>query len=166
MDQLLNPNFGVLALTIVNFLLLVWLLHKFTWKPIIGALEKREQQIAQDKQAAAQARQDAQQLKAELEAKWQQFAHEAAQKMQETVAVGQAQKERLLAETKEQAERLLQQAQAQIQAEKEKALQDVRKQIVQTALLAAAKVTRQQVSPQAAEASVEEVLQHLPAREK
>ena len=86
--------------------------------------------------------------------------------MQETVAVGQAQKERLLAETKEQAERLLQQAQAQIQAEKEKALQDVRKQIVQTALLAAAQVTRQQVSPQAAEASVEEVLQHLPAREK
>ena len=63
MENLLNPDFGVMALTIVNFLLLVWLLHKFAWKGIIGALEKREQQIAQDKEAAALARQEAQNIK-------------------------------------------------------------------------------------------------------
>ena len=55
MEDLLKPDFGVLALTVCNFLLLVYLLKKFAWGPIIGALEKREKQIAQDKQTAAEA---------------------------------------------------------------------------------------------------------------
>ena len=49
MEDLLKPDYGVLALTVCNFLLLVYLLKKFAWNRIIGALESREQQIAQDK---------------------------------------------------------------------------------------------------------------------
>ena len=161
MDKLLNPDFGVMALTVVNFLLLVWLLHKFAWKGIIGALEKREKQIADDKAAAAQARQEAQNIKAELDARLQQIASEAAKKMQEAVALGNAQKEQLLNETKQQAERLLEQAKAQIEAEKNQALADVREQVVNTALLAAAKVTQQQLNAQSAEKAVEEVLHEI-----
>lgn len=161
MDKLLNPDFGVMALTIVNFLLLVWLLHKFAWKSIIGALEKREKQIADDKAAAAQARQEAQNIKAELDARLQQIAQEAAKKMQEAVALGNAQKEQLLNETKQQAERLIEQAKAQIEAEKSQALADVREQVVSTALLAAAKVTQQQLNAQSAEKVVDEVLRQV-----
>ena len=161
MDKLLNPDFGVMALTIVNFLLLVWLLHKFAWKSIIGALEKREKQIADDKAAAAQARQEAQNIKAELDARLQQIAQEAAKKMQEAVALGNAQKEQLLNETKQQAERLIEQAKAQIETEKNQALADVREQVVSTALLAAAKVTQQQLNAQSAEKVVDEVLRQV-----
>ncbi len=161
MENLLNPDFGVMALTIVNFLLLVWLLHKFAWKGIIGALEKREQQIAQDKEAAALARQQAQDIKAELDAKLKEIASEAATKMQEAVAIGNAQKEEILAETQRQAEHLLTQAKAQIAAEKEKALQDVRAQVVSTALAAAVKITQQQLNEKTAAAVVDEVLQEV-----
>ena len=42
MENLLKPDFGVLLLTVCNFLLLVYLLKKFAWGPVIGALEKRE----------------------------------------------------------------------------------------------------------------------------
>lgn len=161
MENLLNPDFGVMALTIVNFLLLVWLLHKFAWKGIIGALEKREQQIAQDKEAAALARQEAQNIKAELDAKLKQIAAEAAAKMQEAVSVGNAQKEQILAETQRQAEHLLAQAKVQIAAEKDKALQEVRDQVVSTALAAAVKITRQQFNEKTAAAVVEEVLQEV-----
>ena len=49
MEDLLKPDYGVLALTVCSFLLLVYLLKKFAWNRIIGALEAREQQIAQDK---------------------------------------------------------------------------------------------------------------------
>lgn len=161
MEKLLNPDFGVMALTIVNFLLLVWLLHKFAWKGIIGALEKREQQIAQDKAAAAEARQEAQNIKAELDAKLKEISVEAAAKMQEAVAVGNAQKEQILAETQRQAEQLLTQAKAQIAAEKEKALQEVRDQVVSTALAAAIKITQQQINEQTAAVVVDEVLQEI-----
>ena len=150
MENLLNPDFGVMALTIVNFLLLVWLLHKFAWKGIIGALEKREQQIQADKDAAAQARQEAQQIKAELDAKLKEISAAAAQKIQEAVAVGNTQKEQILAETQRQAEQLIAQAKEQIEAEKNKALEEVRDQVVNTALLAAGKITRQQLNQESA----------------
>lgn len=166
MDKLLNPDFGVMALTVVNFLLLVWLLHKFVWKNLINALEKREKQIADDKAAAAQARQEAQQIKTELDAKLQNIASEAAKKMQEAVALGNAQKDELLAETKKQAERLIAQAKEQIEAEKNKALADVRDQVVSTALLAAAKVTRRQLDQESAQSVVDEVLRDVQNRAK
>ena len=161
MENLLNPDFGVMALTIVNFLLLVWLLHKFAWKGIIGALEKREQQIQADKDAAAQARQEAQQIKAELDAKLKEISAAAAQKIQEAVAVGNTQKEQILAETQRQAEQLIAQAKEQIEAEKNKALEEVRDQVVNTALLAAGKITRQQLNQESAIAAVDEVLREV-----
>ena len=164
MDQLLNPNFGVFALTIVNFLLLVWLLHKFAWKPIIGALERREKQIAEDKAVAAQAREDSQKMKEELERKLRAISDEANKKMQEAVALGNAQKEQLLAETKQQAQRLLTQAKEQIEAEKNQALKEVHAQIAQTALLAAAKITGQQLNEKSAAETVDEVLHDLQKR--
>ena len=164
MDKLLNPNSGVFALTVVNFLLLVWLLHKFAWKGIIGALDRREKQIADDKAAAATARQEAEQIKAELDARLQNIATEAAKKMQETVSLGQAQKEQMLADAKAQTERLLAQAKEQIEAEKQQVLKEVRTQIVETALLAATKITRQQVTQKTAQASVDEVLEQIRTR--
>ena len=164
MDKLLNPDFGVFALTVVNFLLLVWLLHKFAWKGIIGALERREQQIADDKKTAAQARADAEKIKAELDEKLRNIADEASKKMQEAVALGNAQKEKLLAETQAQAQRLLAQAKEQIEAEKNQALKDVRAQVVETALLAAAKITQQQINEKSAARTVDEVLHDLQKR--
>lgn len=161
MDKLLNPDFGVMALTVVNFLLLVWLLHKFAWKSIAGALEKREKQIADDKSAAARAREEAQQIKTELDAKLAHIASEAAKKMQEAVALGNAQKEQLLEETKQQAERMLAQAKEQIEAEKNKALEEVRGQMASAVVLAAAKITGREMDRQSAAQTVETVLKEI-----
>ena len=100
MEDLLKPDFGVLVLTVCNFLLLVYLLKKFAWGPIIGALEKRENQIATDKQTAAQARQSAENLKKELDDRLAQISNEATQKMAQAVKAGEAQKEQLLKKQK------------------------------------------------------------------
>ena len=164
MDQLLNPDFGVLALTVVNFLLLVWLLHKLAWKGLIAALDRREKQIADNQAAAAQARQEAEQLKQALDEKLQHISAEAAQKIQEAVAIGNTQKEQLLAQTQEQAERLLAQAKEQIEAEKEKALKEARSQIAHTALLAAQRLTQQQLNASSSEQLVEQVLNDISSR--
>ena len=110
MENLLKPDFGVLLLTVCNFLLLVYLLKKFAWGPIIGALEKREAQIESDKQTAADARKSAEELKKELDERLAQISNEAAQKMAAAIKAGETQKEQLLAQAKEQAERLLTQA--------------------------------------------------------
>ena len=161
MEDLLKPDYGVLALTVCNFLLLVYLLKKFAWGPVIGALEKRENQIAQDKQTAADARQSAEQLKKELDERLAQISEEAAQKMAAAVKAGEAQKEQLLAQAKEQAERLLSQAKTQIEAEKNKALADVRGEIANLSVLAASRVIEHQVKDDRADEIVAQVLKEV-----
>ncbi|MBR4592354.1 MAG: F0F1 ATP synthase subunit B [Elusimicrobiaceae bacterium] len=161
MQDLLKPDFGVMLLTICNFLLLVYLLKKFAWKSIIGALEKREQQIAADKQHAQQARVEAEKLKNELSAALNRVAEEASAKIAQAVKTGETQREQLLAAAKEQSARLLEQARAEICAEKEKALADVRNEIARTALLAAEKITRQEMSEASSQEAVSRVLSEL-----
>lgn len=164
MEDLLKPDYGVLALTVCNFLLLVYLLKKFAWNRIIGALESREQQIAQDKLQAQQAREAAEKIKSELDEKLAQIADEAAKKMAEAVKMGETQKEQLLAAAKEQSERLVEQAKAQIEAEKNKALSDVRGEIARVSVLAASKVIEQQLNEDAAKAVVDRVLAEVKAK--
>ena len=164
MEDLLKPDYGVLALTVCNFLLLVYLLKKFAWNRIIGALESREQQIAQDKLQAQQAREAAEKIKSELDEKLAQIADEAAKKMAEAVKMGETQKEQLLAAAKEQSERLAEQAKAQIEAEKNKALSDVRGEIARVSVLAASKVIEQQLNEDAAIAVVDRVLAEVKAK--
>ena len=161
MEDLLKPDVGVLLLTVCNFLLLVFLLKKFAWGPVIGALEKRENQIESDKQTAAAARQSAEELKKELDERLAQISNEAAQKMAAAVKAGEAQKEQLLAQAKEQTERMLQQAKAQIEAEKNQALADVRGEIAQLSLLAAARVMQRQVKEDTADQIVAQVLEEV-----
>lgn len=161
MEDLLKPDFGVLVLTVCNFLLLVYLLKKFAWGPVIAALEKREKQIAQDKQTAADTRQSAEQLKRELDERLAQISKEAAQKMAAAVKAGEAQKEQLLDQAKEQAERLLSQAKTQIEAEKNKALADVRGEIANLSILAASRVIERQVKEDGADEIVAQVLKEV-----
>ena len=145
MEDLLKPDFGVLALTVCNFLLLVYLLKKFAWGPVIGALEKRETQIASDKQTAATARKEAEQLKQELDSRLAEISKEAAQKMAEAVKIGEAQKEQLLSDAKAQTEKMLEQTRQQLEAEKNKALAQVRGEIASISVLAASRIIEQQV---------------------
>jgi len=161
MEDLLKPDYGVLALTVCNFLLLVYLLKKFAWGPIIGALEKREAQIETDKQTAAQARQSAEQLKQELDQRLAQISGEAAQKMAAAVRTGETQKEQLLAQAKEQAEQLLTQTKAQLEAEKNKALQEVRAEIASISLLAASRMMKQEIKESTADQVVAQVLKEV-----
>ena len=161
MEDLLNPDVGVTILTICNFLLLVYLLKKFAWNGIIGALEKRETQIATDKQQAQQAREQAQQLKAELDEKLNRVAEEAAQKMAQAVKTGEAQRDQLIAAAKEETQRMLEQARERIEAEKNHALADIRGAIVRTAILAAKKVAQEELNDANAHATVERVLDEL-----
>ena len=161
MEDLLKPDVGVTLLTICNFLLLVYLLKKFAWKGIIGALEKREQQVADDKKQAHEARVSAEKLKAELDEKLNRIAEEAAQKMAQAVKTGETQRDQLLADAKEQANRIVEQARLQIEAEKNQALAEVRAEIVRTAMMATEKIIAQNISQNSAQAVVDRVLEEV-----
>ena len=161
MEDLLKPDYGVMILTICNFLLLVYLLKRYAWNGLVGALEKREEKIANDVKQAATAREEAEKLKSELDEKLAEISAQASEKMNEAIKLGQAQSAQLLAQAQEQSKRLLAQTQQQLEAEKNEALKNVREEIVRTAILAAQQVVREQISTQGAQQTVERVLEEI-----
>ena len=65
--ELVTPNFGLIFWQLVTFLIVLFLLTKFAWKPIMNALRERETSIENALSAAERAKLEMQGLKAENE---------------------------------------------------------------------------------------------------
>jgi len=112
--------------TALTFVILLILLRRFAWKPLLGAIEDRERTIRTDLERAEEGRKDAEKLVVEHKA----LVAEARRDHAEAVAAGQRDaervKEEILAEGRRQREQLLKQAEGQIQAEMRQARKELR----------------------------------------
>jgi len=143
MDKLLSPDFGLMFWTIINFLLLAVLLGAFAWEPMLKMLEEREHKIADDKAQAEAARAGAEKIKAELEEKLKNISSEAESKMRSALALAGTQRDAILKEAKDNAAGILKAGSAQLEAEKEKAIREAQKEIVNLTLLVSGKFMSQ-----------------------
>src|SRR3954463_10644019 len=107
MDNLLNPDLGLVITTIVTFLLLVFILKKAAWKPILDGINQREGKIRGDLDRAEKAQADAEALRLKYESQ----LSEAQRTIQDMVSQAKKDADRartdLLATAKEESERVL-----------------------------------------------------------
>ncbi len=161
MDSLLKPDTGLMFWTIVNFLILAFLLAKFAWKPLIKALEDREKQIAQDVAGAHKAKEDAETIKKQLEQTLADTAKESSQRIKEASLAGEQQRQSIIAQAKDEAQNLIKQAKAEIEAETQKAIEAVKKEVVDTTMLAAKKVIAKEADRASNEKLIEDLLKDI-----
>jgi len=90
MEKLLQPNTGLMIWTIVTFVLLLLVLTKAAWKPILEGLNQREGKIRSDLERAEQAQKEAETLRLKFES---QLA-EAQKKVQEMLTHARAESDR------------------------------------------------------------------------
>jgi F-type H+-transporting ATPase subunit b len=136
---------GLALWTIIVFLLVLWVLKRFAWGPILGALEAREAGIRKSIDGAASMRAEAESL---LEEHRRQLA-DARRQAQEIVAEGRNAAERIGREVQEKArqegERIVERARAEIEREKDAALAELRRESVDLALAAASRLLRERL---------------------
>ena len=101
----------------LNFLVLVWLLKRFLYKPILDAIDAREQKIAQKINDAKQQQQEAQQQRDEFQQKNDEFAQKRAELLQQMNQEVSAERERLLKDARTAAETLSENQQKALQHE-------------------------------------------------
>jgi F-type H+-transporting ATPase subunit b len=164
MDALLKPDIGLIFWTVVNFAILVFLLAKFAWKPVISALEAREKKITDDVQSAQQAKDEAQKIKEELQANLDDIGRKSAAKLQEASALGESERQRILDEAKTSAQSMIKQAQEQISAQTQKALDSARKDIVDLTMLAVQKVIGKSADENTSSKLVEDLLKDIKSK--
>lgn len=125
----------------MTFLILFFVLRKFAFGPIQNMIDKRRDTIEESIRAADQTRRDAERMLAEYRESIAKAKHEAEEIIERAHKVGETTKTEIVVEAKQQAQKEVEDARNQIQRETRKALQEIKDQVADLAILAATKVT-------------------------
>ncbi len=143
--DLLIPSFGLLIWTLLAFLIVLFILKKYAWKPILNSLKERETGIADSLATAERVRAEMAQLKNENEELLAKAREERAQMLKEARDI----KEKIIGEAKEQAKiessKILTDAQAAIEQQKMAALTEVKNQVGNLVIEVSEKILRREL---------------------
>ncbi len=160
-NPLVQPDPGLFLWTILTVLVLLGLLAKFAWKPLLAALEKRQEMIRQSLDDAEKAKLELEQL----QEKSKEILSEARAEAQSIVAKSRTEAERLKTEmrdkAKTEANAILSNAEKQIQLETEKAISQIRSDVADLSVLVASKLIGKNLSKEDDEALIEESLKQI-----
>lgn len=134
----INPSTVIFA--IINFCILVVGLKVFLYKPVCNMLDSRKEEVTNNLNSAEEAKLEAQKLKDEYAAQLQNARSEAQDIINQAAKIGEQTKADIVSEAREEAARLTAKAQADIAREKTEALNEIRNEIADLAVLAASKV--------------------------
>ena len=143
--ELLLPKLGLLAWTLLAFLIVFFLLSKMAWPAIIKGLRDRENSIADSLATAQKVKEEMALMKSENEALLAKAREERAQLLKEARET----KDRIISEAKEQAKveagKVVAEAQAAINAQKMAALTEVKNQVGKLVIEVSEKVLRKEL---------------------
>lgn len=146
---------------LINFLIVLLVLSKFVYKPLLRALDERESRIAksiEDADAIARRLKEAEEEKVDLlRAAREEADAYVAKSMMDT----EERKREMLSGAKAEVERLIAQGKVQLQEEHDAMLLSLRKEVVDIALAAATKVLGETITEKKSQSLAEEVVRKL-----
>lgn len=166
MDQLLNPEPGLVIWTIVTFLCLVFILKKFAWGPLIKTIEDREARIKGDLESARAAREAAQKAQSDIEAQMAGLDQKGRQILDEASRQAEVLRLKIQHEAEAQALKIKEKTMEELGREKERLSSDLRREVAGLSLLAAEKILRDSVDETVQKKTVDSFLADLGAKVK
>ena len=161
MNPLVQPDPGLFVWTILTFLILVALLARFAWRPLLQALERRQATIAQSLDDAQRARQELERLQRESVQIMAQARAEAESMLARSRSDAEALREELKQKARTEAAGIVKNAERQIQLETARAIQQIRHEAVDLSVAIASKILRRQVTREDNEALIQEALKQV-----
>ena len=140
---LLDVNPGLVIWTIITFVVLLFVLKKVAWKPILTALDQREAAIKESLDKAEKAKEEAQKVLNENKANLAKAEEEAKKLIEQSRQYAEKLKEQLMQDSKVQAQKLITDATAEIDRKKDAAFNELRGQVAEIAINAAEKILRE-----------------------
>jgi F-type H+-transporting ATPase subunit b len=159
---LTDVNLGLTIWTIVLFLLFAGVLTKFGWKPILSMIEEREKSITDSVAGAQRANTEAQTLLAQHQELVREAGRQREEVIKRAIADAEALRADLSAKARAESEQLVKKAREQIEREKTLAIQELRGQVADLAMAAAAKIVTTSLTPDAQKKLVQEFIDTLP----
>jgi len=160
-NPLVQPDPGLYIWTIVTFLVLLGLLAKFAWGPLLQALESRQEAIRKALDDAAQAKGELERLQRESAAIMAKARQEADAIINRSRADAEALREDLRAKARAEADGIVKNAERQIQAETARAVLQIRQEAVDLSVAIASKIIQRNLTKEDNEKLIDETLRQL-----
>ena len=151
-------NLGDIIVTVVIFLILLVLLKKFAWGPLMGVMDQRAELIATEIEQAEKSRVESKELLEEQRNLLKEARSDAQAIVENAREQGESQREEIVKVARNEVARLKEEATLEIASEREKAVAAVREEFVSLSVLAASKVLGKEVSEEDNRALIEETI--------
>ena len=162
-NPLVQVDPGLFIWTIVTFLVLLGLLAKFAWGPLLKALEERQEMIRKSLDDADQATQDLKRLHQESAQIIAAARADAQSIVAKSRVAAETVREDLKQKAKEEAAALVRGAQRQIQLETARAVQQIRHEVVDLSLAVASKLIKKNLTLEDNDALIQDSLTQIDA---
>jgi F-type H+-transporting ATPase subunit b len=158
---MLDINPGLIIWTIITFVLLLFVLKKLAWKPLLQALTAREERIRESLEQAEHARHEAQRLIEENKKQMTQAQGEFQRMMREAREEADALRAKRKQEAEAEARKIVEQGKMEIEREKETALVQLRNEVADLALRAAERILDEELDGKRHKKVIDDALREL-----
>lgn len=163
---MLDLNPGMMIWTWAAFFVLLFVLYKTAWKPILSAIDNREKTIKDSLDRAEKAKLESEELLAKHEAMIRDAENEARKIINENKELAEKSRQELIEQAKSEASKLHENAKMEIEREKESAIATLRSEVVDLTLSATRKLIGDVLDEAKHRNLIEEYVQKLPNTEK
>ena len=160
-NPLVQLDPGLFLWTILTFLVLLGVLAKFAWNPLLKMLRDREEFIRSSLDDAEKARTELERLNSEGEDIVNKARSEAQTILSEGKAAASKLKDETLNAAKDQAKSILSDAEKQIRIEKDKAIEEIKSEVVDLSLSVATKLIKKNISREDNQALIDDSLENV-----
>lgn len=161
----LGIDWKLLVAQIVNFAILLFLLKKFLYKPLINLMNNRRQKIVQGLEKAKRGEEEFQKIQELREKELAKIQKEAETIIQKAKEVGDKKQQEILKEAEEKTKKVIEEAKGRIEIEKEKMLKEVRQDIANLVVGATEKILKEKVDKNKEKEMINEVFKKLRGHE-
>jgi F-type H+-transporting ATPase subunit b len=165
-NPLVQPDPGLYIWTILTFLVLLGLLAKFAWRPLLAALEQRQEAIRKSLDDVRQAKQELEKVHAESAKLLAQARAEADSIVSATRSDVNQFREEMRQKARTEAEGIVKNAERQIEQETARALQQIRHEAVDISVSIASKLLQRNVSKDDNARLIEDTFKQIEATER
>jgi F-type H+-transporting ATPase subunit b len=137
---LVDVNPGLVFWTIITFLILLFILRRVAWKPILTALNQRETAIKNSLEKAEKAKEEAQKILEENQASLLKAEEESKKIIEQSRVYADKLKDQMIRGSKDQAKKIIEDATSEIERKKEEAFSELRIKVAEIAVQAAEKI--------------------------
>lgn len=161
---MLDINVYMIIGQVLTFLAGLAILWRIAYRPVVRIFKQRADKIGADLEAAEKARRDMEKIKADYDAQMARLSVQAQTMLNQAVKEAQAVRDEIVNSARDQGQAILARAAEQIEFEKQKAVKELRRQVLEISLLVAEKTIGESVNEDLQRRLVDQIFSQLEAK--